>query len=161
MSNVKKSLDNIFGVENEIITKPTVIGSPQKAQAVPQEIQPYVHKTDEEYEQEDDFATARKNLQELTEKGKQALDGIISVAEDTDKPSAYEAAAVLIKTLADANKDLYDLHKKRKELQRKDDAIVPTGGVTIDKAVFVGTTAELLTKIENEIASKKNGKGKK
>ena len=45
-----------------------------------------------------DYETVRKNLRELVEMGKNALDGVLAVAQEGDSPRAYEVAAQMIKT---------------------------------------------------------------
>ena len=40
-----------------------------------------------------DYETARKNLRELVEAGKNALDGVIAVAQEGDSPRAYEVVS--------------------------------------------------------------------
>ena len=58
--------------------------------------------------------------------------------------------ATLMKTVADTTKDLFDLQKKTKDLKGGDDnKKLDETNVTIDKAVFVGTTAELLHQLKN------------
>jgi len=94
-----------------------------------------------------DFDLARQNLKELAAKGDLALDTLLQVASASEHPRAYEVAANLIKTLADLNKDLLDIQKKKQDLTGSK----PTENKTIiDKAVFVGSTAELVKMIKNQ-----------
>ena len=96
---------------------------------------------------EADFDHARKNLRDLAAKGDLALDTLLQVASASEHPRAYEVAANLIKTLADLNKDLLDIQKKKQDLTGSK----PTENKTvIDKAVFVGSTAELVKMIKNQ-----------
>ena len=93
---------------------------------------------------EDDFAHARKNTKDLIKKADVALDNLLLVANQSEHPRAYEVAANLIKTLGDLNKDLLELQKKKKDLT----GVKNEGGKTvIDKAVFVGSTSELVKMI--------------
>lgn len=92
-----------------------------------------------------DFEFARKNIRELAEKGKIAVDNILQVAAATDHPRAYEVAATLIKNMSDINKDLLELQKKKKDLNPAEKQIAP---VHVDKAVFVGSTADLIKQIK-------------
>lgn len=91
-----------------------------------------------------DFEFARNNIRELAEKGKIAVDNILQVASATDHPRAYEVAANLLKSMADINKDLIELQKKKRDLmpQREQPQI------TVDKAVFVGSTSDLIKQIK-------------
>jgi hypothetical protein len=96
---------------------------------------------------EDDFAHARKNTKDLIKKADVALDNLLLVANQSEHPRAYEVAANLIKTLGDLNKDLLELQKKKKDLT----GVKEDGGKTvIDKAVFVGSTSELVKMIREK-----------
>lgn len=90
---------------------------------------------------------SRSNYYNLIEKGNEALDGILEVAKESQHPRAYEVAANMIKNLSDVTEKLMILQKQQQELKPKDAA--PTN-IAIDKAVFVGSTAELLKKLKNE-----------
>jgi hypothetical protein len=92
---------------------------------------------------ETDFAFARKNIRELVMKGNIAVDNILHVAKESEHPRAYEVASNMLKQLGEMNKDLLDLQKKRKDLQPQ----VPAT-INVDKAVFVGSTRDLIKQIK-------------
>jgi len=88
-----------------------------------------------------DYDYTRGNLYSLIEKGQEAVDGILEVAQSSDQPRAYEVAGQMIKHVADVADKLADLHKKVNEIEN------PKGSSS-DKQVtnntmFVGSTAEL------------------
>ena len=92
---------------------------------------------------------ARTNIKTLIEKGNGAIDDLLQVAKHSEHPRAYEVAANLIKNLSDLNKDLLEIQKRKQDLQ----GIKPSSDnkdVNIDKAVFVGSTAELMKLIKNK-----------
>ena len=91
---------------------------------------------------------SRANYYNLIEKGNEALDGILEVAKESQHPRAYEVAANMIKNLSDVTEKLMILQKQQQELKPKDPA-APTN-ITVDKAVFVGSTAELQKLIKGE-----------
>jgi hypothetical protein len=91
-----------------------------------------------------DFEFARNNIRELAEKGKVAVDNILQVASATDHPRAYEVAANLLKSMADINKDLIELQKKKRDLMPQKEQ----PQITVDKAVFVGSTSDLIKQIK-------------
>jgi len=70
------------------------------------------------------------------------------VANESEQPRAYEVVATLIKNLSDLNKDLLELQKRKKDLQGSDDK-KQSGNVNVDKAVFVGSTTELVKFLKN------------
>lgn len=94
---------------------------------------------------------SRSNYYNLIEKGNEALDGILEVAKESQHPRAYEVAANMIKNLSDVTEKLMILQKQQQELQPKEiaAAAAPTN-ISVDKAVFVGSTAELLKQLKNE-----------
>ena len=92
---------------------------------------------------------SRSNYYNLIEKGNEALDGILEVAKESQHPRAYEVAANMIKNLSDVTEKLMILQKQQQELRPKEELAGPTN-INVDKAVFVGSTAELLRQLKNE-----------
>jgi hypothetical protein len=97
---------------------------------------------------------SRANYYNLIEKGNEALDGILEVAKESQHPRAYEVAANMIKNLSDVTEKLMILQKQQQELKPKDQVASPTN-INVDKAVFVGSTADLLRQLKNESNSDK------
>jgi hypothetical protein len=91
---------------------------------------------------DDDAEFARCNIRSLIEKGNVAMDQLLHVAKESEHPRAYEVAAGLIKNLSELNKDLLEIQKRRKDLSPQEASSVKN--VNVDKAVFVGSTAELV-----------------
>lgn len=78
------------------------------------------------------------------EKGQEALSGMLDVANMSQHPRGYEVVATLIKTLSDANKDLLELSKRKKDLLGGQE---PT---TINNNLYVGSAAELLKMLKEK-----------
>jgi len=95
---------------------------------------------------EKDYWLVRKNMKELIKQGEEAIDGILNVATQGDAPRAYEVAAQMIKTVADVNKDLIDLHKKVKEINKEEVNI----NNTTNQSIYVGSTSDLQDLINQE-----------
>lgn len=87
-----------------------------------------------------DFEYARGNIINILEKGNEALDGIMDVAQRSQSARAYEVVAGLLKNMSDMNKDLLELQKKKKDLVADTGAKQPS---TVNNNLFVGSTAEL------------------
>lgn len=96
---------------------------------------------------ESDFNRVRININNLIEKGNTAIDNLLHVAKETEHPRAYEVAANLLKTMSDLNKDLLDIRKKKKELTGETPV---SNAPLIDKAVFVGSTDQLIDLIKEK-----------
>jgi hypothetical protein len=88
---------------------------------------------------------ARENIKQLINKGNKSLEELSTVANQSESPRAYEVLATMMKNLADMNKDLLELQKRKRDLQPKES----TQNLNIDKAVFVGSTAELVKMIKS------------
>jgi len=87
-----------------------------------------------------DYDYTRGNLYSLIEKGQEAINGILELAQESEMPRAYEVAGQLIKNVADATDKLMDLQKKLKEVEEEKQARGPTN---VTNALFIGSTAEL------------------
>ena len=51
---------------------------------------------------ERDYDYTRGNLYSIIEKGQEAIDGILELAQESEMPRAYEVAGQLIKSVSDA-----------------------------------------------------------
>ena len=89
---------------------------------------------------EKDYDYTRGNLYSIIEKGQEAINGILELAQDSEMPRAYEVAGQLIKSVSDATDKLMDLQKKVKDVNKEEESKSPT---TVNNALFVGSTAEL------------------
>lgn len=95
---------------------------------------------------EDDANFARDNIRNLIDKGSDAVNELAAVARDSQHPRAYEVMATLIKNISDMNKDLLEIQKRKRDLS----VVQKSNDVNIDKAVFVGSTNELMKLIKNK-----------
>ena len=87
-----------------------------------------------------DYEYTRGNLYSIIEKGQEAINGILELAQDSEMPRAYEVAGQLIKSVSDATDKLMDLQKKLKDVNKEEEAKGPS---TVNNALFVGSTSEL------------------
>lgn len=122
--NVDKNLNEVFDIE------PVVIESEIKSQK---------RESYENRKVDRDFEEIRSNIKDVIDRGNEAIDGILQVASETESPRAYEVAAQMIKTVADANKDLLDIHKKLKDVKQEKTTVHNT----TNQSLFVGSTKEL------------------
>ena len=93
----------------------------------------------------DDYEYARSNLYNIIEKGQNALEDIIDIAKQSESARAFEVATNLIKTMADANKDLLALAKAKKDLEKED--VPEQKNITNNNLVL--TSADLLKMIKD------------
>lgn len=98
-----------------------------------------------------DYEYTRGNLYSIIEKGQEAIDGILELAQESEMPRAYEVAGQLIKNVADATDKLLTLQQKLKDVQEEKDTKGPT---TVNNALFVGSTAELQKLLKNSSPDK-------
>tara|TARA_B100001094_G_C18067743_1_gene738353 strand:+ start:665 stop:1099 length:435 start_codon:yes stop_codon:yes gene_type:complete len=125
MTDTFGNLDKTFNVESAIEKAEETVVDIKKA------------KTDKDVD--NDYEYTRGQLYNLIEKGQEAINGILDVAQNSDHPRAYEVAGNLIKNVADISDKLVDLQKKMKDLDEEQ-----KGPKTItNNAMFVGSTSEL------------------
>ncbi len=93
-----------------------------------------------------DYEYTRGNLYSIIEKGQEAINGILELAQESEMPRAYEVAGQLIKSVSDATDKLMDLQKKLKDVEEETQQKGPS---TVNNALFVGSTAELAKLLKN------------
>jgi len=123
------SLNETFNVESEIV--------PIKSEKISENIEK-ISSSSEHVRK--DYEYTRGNLYSLIEKGQEAINGILELAQESEMPRAYEVAGQLIKNVADATDKLMDLQKKLKEVEEEK---IGKGPTTVNNALFVGSTADL------------------
>ena len=123
------SLNEAFDVSSEIVSS-----EPEQVQPVQKEVDAIKSDTRKDYEY------TRGNLYSLIEKGQEAVNGILELAQETEQARAYEVAGQLIKSVADATDKLLDLQKKLKDVEEESSSKGPTN---VTNALFVGSTADL------------------
>ena len=90
-------------------------------------------------EKEIDYKYSRENFYNLIERGQDAIDGIITLAKESEHPRTYEVAGQLIKNVAEVTEKLMQLQNDMKKLKE-----VPSNAPkNVTNALFVGSTAEL------------------
>ncbi len=87
-----------------------------------------------------DYEYTRGQLYNLVEKGQEAVNGILDVAQQSDQPRAYEVAGQLIKHVGDVADKLADLHKKVNDIENPK---ASRNTEVTNNTMFVGSTAEL------------------
>ena len=131
-------LDNTFNVSSSevVVDKPESVG----IQKPPRLTQDDITK---------DYEYTRGNLYSIIEKGQEAINGILELAQESEMPRAYEVAGQLIKSVSDATDKLMDLQKKLKDVNAEEKQ-GPTS--VTNNALFVGSTADLAKLIKGEKA---------
>ena len=138
MTKLEDKVNEILGID-----KP----EPSK-QIVKKEIKPPVPRIEDAKKEDvdNDYKYSRENYYNLIERGQDAIQGILDIANESQHPRAYEVAGNLIKQVADTVDKLQDLQGKLKTL--KD---VPNKTSTnIKQALFVGSSAELHKMLKNK-----------
>ena len=99
-----------------------------------------------------DYEYSRAQLYSLVEKGQEAVDGALDVAQQSDSARAYEVAGQLIKHVADTADKLIDLQKKMKEIDEVKEN--NTTNVT-NNSLFVGSTSDLQKMLKQTLKDNK------
>jgi predicted house-cleaning noncanonical NTP pyrophosphatase (MazG superfamily) len=135
MTKKYKELNDAFNVDSEIVSAKTETSEIELAS---------VNAIDEDIRK--DYEYTRGNLYSLIEKGQEAINGILELAQESEMPRAYEVAGQLIKSVADATDKLMELQKKLKDVNEDSKSKTPTN---VTNALFVGSTAELAKLLKN------------
>jgi len=106
---------------------------------------------------EKDYTYTRANLYSLIEKGQEAINGIMELADESDSPRAYEVVGQLIKNVADTTDKLVDLQKKVKEID-EDNVKKTTNNNVTNNALFVGSTSELSKLLKQDFLNNNSNK---
>ena len=137
-------LDDTFNIESSIV--PEVSNSPEGGCATRKNQLSNI--TDDVTK---DYEYTRGNLYSIIEKGQEAINGILELAQDSEMPRAYEVAGQLIKSVSDATDKLMDLQKKLKDVNEE---VASKGPTNVTNALFVGSTADLSKLIKAQSDSK-------
>ena len=132
------NLDDAFNVESTIVPAKENVG------ITPEQKPDRLTKDDIEK----DYEYTRGNLYSIIEKGQEAINGILELAQESEMPRAYEVAGQLIKSVSDATDKLMDLQKKLKDVEEETKQKGPT---TVNNAMFVGSTAELQKLLKSQL----------
>jgi hypothetical protein len=143
------NLNDVFNVSSEIISKE--IEKSDKNSAISEKKEDLDEK-DIKKDIKKDYEYTRGNLYSLIEKGQEAINGILELAQESEMPRAYEVAGQLIKNVADATDKLMELQKKLKDVNEDSNTKSPS---TINNALFVGSTAELSKLLKNNLDDNK------
>jgi hypothetical protein len=133
-------LDEVFNVTSEIVannTEPVEITKEEK-----KEINSIISDIKKDYEY------SRGNFYSIIEKGQEAINSVLELAQETESPRAYEVVGQLIKNVSDATDKLMELQKKLKDIEEVKTSNGPTN---VTNALFVGSTAELSKLLKNKL----------
>lgn len=126
-------LDEVFNVTGEIVSD-QIESTEIELVEEKKEMNPIINDTKKDYDY------VRGNMYSIVEKGQEALNSALELAQETDSPRAYEVVGQLIKNVSDSAEKLIELHKKMKDIEEVKHSNGPTN---VTNALFVGSTAEL------------------
>jgi len=131
MNDLNKNLSDVFDV--------TPIPE-EKKEKLPV-LQTHYNEPDLKQDLTDAYQQSRENLQGLIDQGQEAMHEILNIAKAGQHPRAFEVYGTLLKNVVDANKELLAIQKQMRDMD--ENAKKDKGGTNIDKAIFIGSTAEL------------------
>jgi hypothetical protein len=131
MNDLNKALSDVFDI--------TPIPE-EKKEKLPV-LQAHYNEPDLKQDLTDAYQQSRENLQGLIDQGQEAMHEILNIAKAGQHPRAFEVYGTLLKNVVDANKELLAIQKQMRDMD--ENAKKDKGGTNIDKAIFIGSTAEL------------------
>ena len=126
MNDFEKNMEQIFDIE--VTSEETEIIQEKPSAPIKKE------------DPEKDYEYTRGQLYDLIEKGQEAVQGALEVAQESGHPRAFEVAVNAMKQVSDMTDKLIDLQKKMKEL---DAPMKGAGPTTVNNTMFVGSTSDL------------------
>jgi hypothetical protein len=126
-----KKMSNFFDVEPI-----------EPAETLPEKVTEIIPHETLDIDLKKDYEIARENFHDLIEKGKDALDDILSIARDSEKGRDFEVAATLLKNVVEANERMLSMHKQIRDISNYKQQS-SQDKTTINTALFVGSTTEL------------------
>jgi|TARA_B100000035_G_scaffold313769_1_gene328255 hypothetical protein len=139
MANKFDDLNDAFNVAGDIVPAAT-----EKTEVIPKQEKPERPIVDDVRK---DYEYTRGNLYSIIEKGQEAINGILELAQESEMPRAYEVAGQLIKNVSDATDKLMDLQKKLKDVEEESKS---KGPQNVTNALFVGSTADLAKMLKKQ-----------
>lgn len=136
-----ESLNDVFDVSSEIVSKTN------------EEIEITVPTSDIKSDVRKDYEYVRGNLYSIIEKGQEAINSSLELAQETEQSRAYEVTSQLIKSVSDAAEKLIDIQKKLKDIE---DVKPTTSTTNVSNTLFVGSTAELSKLLKAQKSTKKD-----
>ena len=145
MSSISSALD----MEPLVVDKPIAVVSDDP-------VKPDSALTVQQQQAENDFNESRATLKRLIVQGMDSLQTAILIAQTSEKASAYQHVAQLIKEINDANQNLLALHQARRDLtpQTQSDGNEVASGSTVNhnNVIVVANPNELLTMVKGALA---------
>lgn len=135
--NINKNLSNFFNVTEtpKDITKKDLAGG-----------------TFNQANFQKDYEMVQSNLKDLIGNGNLALESALKVATESDSPRAFEVVAILLKTMADLNNNVLNVHKTAKDT-------TSTGKTEVkqtNNSVFIGSTKDLQNLLNKDRSTEKD-----
>jgi hypothetical protein len=154
-SEIDQNLSAILEVEEPVVVEtiePEIVGEVVVAEEHPVATLPNDEETAPNRDVEYDYEYSRNLHRDLIEQGQEALPDLLRVARESQHPRAYEVASGFLKNLSDMADKLMILQKTKRELDGGSKSSGSGGSqtVNIDKAVFTGSTADLLKQIQKQ-----------
>lgn len=97
----------------------------------------------------EDFTFARANIREVVENGNDAIAKLAVIADQSQNPRAFEVLAKLMDSMVAANKQLLELQKEIRTIEKADVPQDEHARKHVTNNLFVGSTAELQKMIED------------
>lgn len=143
MAEFQHPLDAHFDTQES-----TPLGVPTKdLPAVVESTAVAIVKTDEEQEKQyqTDFEDSRQKIQTAMDTVETAMSELLSISQSAQQARGFEVVGTLANTMANLSKTLMDMHKQRRGGDKPAEQPGTTQqSISVDQAVFVGSTADFM-----------------
>ena len=97
-----------------------------------------------------DIKYVRDMMYDTIKNTSDAVEEMLGIAKQSQHPRAFEVVAILLKTMADLNNNVLDVHKKAKDTTSQKIEVKQT-----NNSVFVGSTTDLQNLLNKERSTEK------
>ena len=140
MKNKFENIDEALEIEATPIEKEIIKRSPSK-----------LSRPTDKNDLDADYEYTRGHYYALLEKGQEAIDSILEIAQSSEKARDFEVVLQGIKNIADVADKLMELQQKNKKIREED----KSNPKNVTNALFVGSTAELQKLLKKGIIDSK------
>lgn len=147
MSEIDKKLDATLGIDRPIKNLDDAknhLTALKKLEDETTDIIERLSADDHNIHLDEDYIYVRSNLKELIDTQRAVLERMIELADESDHPRMFEVLSLMMRNMADTNKDLFLIQEKINSLkQLSANPNPPNGNGTVNQSIFVGSTKEL------------------
>ena len=102
----------------------------------------------------DDYEFSRETYRSLVSKSNEAIEQMLNLAMQSEHPRAFEVLSNMLKNTSDMTDKLMELQKRKKDIQKKEEAAADTKPALTQNNLFLGSTTDLQKHLIDQLKEK-------